>query len=428
VGARATYREGMSPILVKLRPWLEPAVGAVFFVLWVVAEAGRYHGGSAWAALAAIAAAIVVSRRWPVAALATVASVILLQLLRILQPPDATTWPVAFGVLVVVFVVSLNAPKRIALAGLVLGVPLALAAGVLLGLRMNSWVGRGSSEREAEMFWTVAVVALGLYAGAWAIGFALRLNISELRALFLLRTTVAQLDATEVELQMVRERDRIARDVHDVLAHSLAVVIAQADGARFIRESKTDKTEQKTDDAFRAISDAARAALIDVRTLVEGLREDQGDHPQPGLDDIDPLLAQLTRAGMTIDAQHFGDAKPMTPAQQLAVYRIVQESLTNALRHADRTAAVRLSLDWRGPGLAVNVTSGGGESGSQSAPAGNGIRGMKDRARLAGGWLTAGASDTDGEFVVTLFVPAGTEKASTEQPGTGTSDPEDDVA
>ena len=410
----------MSPLLKHLRPWLEPAVGIVFFALWVVAEVGRQHGGSAWAALVAVAAAIVVSRRWPIAALATVAAVVLLQLLNVLQPPESTTWPVAFGVLIVAFVVALDAPKRVALVGLALGVPLALAAGVLLGLRMNSWVGRGSDEREVEMFFTVAVIALGLYAGAWALGFALRVNLSELRALFLLRTTTAQLGQAEVELQMVRERDRIARDVHDVLAHSLAVVIAQADGARFIRDTKPAQTEQRTDDALVAISDAARAALIDVRTLVEGLREDQGEQPQPGLDEIPALLAQLTRAGMVIDAQHFGDEKPMTPAQQLAVYRIVQESLTNALRHADRAATTRVSFDWRGPGLALGITSADPSGDGSGAPAptpGNGIRGMKDRARLAGGWLTAGASDTDGEFVVTLFVPTGEEKAGAEKAG-----------
>jgi len=405
----------MSPVLVKLRPWLEPAVGAVFFVLWVVAEAGRYHGGSALAALIAISLSIAVSRVWPWVALAGVVSVPALQLLGILRPPESTTWPVAFGILIVAFVVSLNAPRRIAFVALALSVPMALGAGSLLGLRMNSWVGRGSFGRETEMFATVSVVAFGLYAGAWAIGFALRLNYSELRARFLLRTTAAQLEDTEVELRITRERDHIAREVHDVLAHSLAVVIAQADGARFIGTTKPERS----DDAFHAIADAARSALIDVRTLVEGLREDQGDQPQPGLADLPPLFDQLRGAGMTIDAQHFGEAKTMTPAQQLAVFRIAQESLTNALRHGGRTPTARVSFDWRGPGLAVGIASTGITStgvtsaGVEAAPGvvdGHGIRGMKDRARLAGGWLTAGASDTDGDFVVTLFVPTGDER------------------
>jgi signal transduction histidine kinase len=403
----------MSPILLKLRPWLEPAVGVVFFTLWCVAEAGRQHGTASVFTLALISATIAISRVQPAAALIAVTGTIALQVAGALPAPESTTWPVYFGVLIVVFVVAHETSKRLSWIALLLGLPLSLAiAGLMVAPlpgqvpRWTSWVGQGASTTgTAVAFATLTVIALGLYAGAWAGGFALRVNLRELRAQMLLRTTAAQLDATEVELRMTRERDRIAREVHDVLAHSLAVVIAQADGARFISESKPEKS----DDAFRAISDAARSALIDVRTLVEGLREDQGDEPQPGLADIDALLEQMIRAGMRIDAKHFGQQKTMTPAQQLAVYRIVQESLTNVLRHAGRSATTRLSFDWRGPGLALGITSSGVEM-AGSAPSGNGIRGMKDRARLAGGWLTAGASDTDDEFMVTLFVPTGAEQ------------------
>jgi signal transduction histidine kinase len=404
----------MSPILRKLRPWLEPAVGIVFFTLWTVAEIGRYQqfGLAGAVALLGLAAAIALSRALPMAALALVAAVLLLQILQILPPPLPTSWPIYLGIPAVVFVVAYYAPKRISRAALVLGLPLAAAFAAVTRLS-DSWWGVDRLERYRDPFVAVLVVSILLYAGAWALGFVGRSSLSELRAQLQLRSTAAQLGQAEVELQLVHERDRIAREVHDVLAHSLAVVIAQADGARFIRDTKPAQTEQRTDDALVAISDAARAALIDVRTLVEGLREDQGEQPQPGLEEIPVLLAQLSRAGMTIDARHFGDAKAMTPAQQLAVYRIVQESLTNALRHGDRAAATRLSFDWRGPGLALSVTSVGAAT-EASAPHGNGIRGMKDRARLAGGWLTAGASDIDGEFVVTLFVPTGTETSATE--------------
>lgn len=403
----------MPSILMKLRPWLEPVVGAVFLTLWLIAEAGRGYGGSGLFVLITIAAAMAVSRVLPIVALAAVASVTLLQVVGVMQPALSTMWPVNLGVLFVVFVVALDAPKRVAYAALILGVPLAAAAGYLLGTGLNSWVGRGATENEIRSFVTTSLITLGLYAGAWAIGYALRASLRELRALRLLSDTTEQLDGVEVELMMSHERDRIARDVHDVLAHSLAVVIAQADGARFASVSKP----QLTDAAFHAISDAARAALIDVRTLIEGLREEPGDTPQPALTDIEPLLAQLTATGMTIDAQHFGDAKAMTPAQELAVYRVVQESLTNSLRHSGGTPDARLSFDWRGPGLALTVTSRGDSTGAQSTGDGHGIRGMKDRARLAGGWLTAGASgEPTGEFVVTLFVPTGTERAAEPTP------------
>jgi signal transduction histidine kinase len=423
----------MSPLLKHLRPWLEPAVGIVFFALWVVAEVGRYQASGLAAAigLLALSAAIAVSRILPVAALALVGSLLLAQVLGIVPPPLSTSWPVYFGGIAVVFVISVYAKRRLALVALLLGVPFALAFGFASQLG-DVWTGADRGPGYTDAFLPVTVVSLCLYAGGWAAGYALRTNLSALRAQLLLRTTTAQLGQAEVELQMVRERDRIAREVHDVLAHSLAVVIAQADGARFIRDTKPAQTEQRTDDALVAISDAARAALIDVRTLVEGLREDQGEQPQPGLDEIPALLAQLTRAGMVIDAQHFGDEKPMTPAQQLAVYRIVQESLTNALRHADRAATTRVSFDWRGPGLALGITSAdtsGDDSGAPAPTPGNGIRGMKDRARLAGGWLTAGASDTDGEFVVTLFVPTGAEKTGAEKTaGEQSRATEDDAA
>jgi len=398
----------MSSNLLKLRPWFEPAVGGVFLVLWLVGEAGRGYGGSGLFVLIAIAAAMAISRVLPVVALTVVASVTLLQVVGLILPPVSTMWPVNLGVLFVAFVVAHEAPKRVAYAALILGVPLSACAGYLLGTRLNRWTGRGADANEIMSFITTSLITLGLYAGAWAIGFALRASLRELRALRLLRTTTEQLDSAEVELMLTRERDRIARDVHDVLAHSLAVVIAQADGARF---ASVDKP-QLTDAAFHAISDAARAALIDVRTLIEGLREEPGDTPQPGLADLEPLFAQLGATGMVVDAQHFGGTKEMTPAQELAVYRIVQESLTNSLRHSGGKPGARLSFDWRGPGLALTVTSRGDAGGPQSSGGGHGIRGMKDRARLAGGWLTAGASDEpEGEFVVTLFLPTGVERA-----------------
>jgi len=401
----------MSPVLVKLRPWLEPAVGAVFFVLWTVAEVGRYQqfGFAGAIALIGLSAAIALSRVLPIVALALISAVVVLQILRILPPAGPTSWPIYLGALVVVFEIGFYASRRVNQAALVLSVPLAVAFGYLMRLTAGWW-GADRLPDYTDAVLSSTIIALGLYLGAWGLGYAARMSVSELRAQLLLRTTAAQLEDTEVELRITRERDHIAREVHDVLAHSLAVVIAQADGARFIGTTKPERS----DDAFHAIADAARSALIDVRTLVEGLREDQGDQPQPGLADLPPLFDQLRGAGMTIDAQHFGEAKTMTPAQQLAVFRIAQESLTNALRHGGRTPTARVSFDWRGPGLAVGIASTGitnaGVEATPGAVDGHGIRGMKDRARLAGGWLTAGASDTDGDFVVTLFVPTGDER------------------
>jgi signal transduction histidine kinase len=398
----------MPTFLTRLRPWIEPAAGVLFIVLWIVAEVGRlgYHGGSFLVTVGAFGTAIAISRLLPLASLALVTGVLALHAAQVMHGLEATTWPMSIAVLGVVFVVAMEAPRRVTLAALALSVPLALAFAAVVGLGLNSWVGADRFQSALVMFSTVALVSFGLYIGAWGIGYAVRVNTRELRALLLLRTTSSQLDDVEVELTVTRERDRIARDVHDVLAHSLAVVVAQADGARFASAARPEIT----DAAFRAIADAARSALVDVRTLIEGMRDEPGDHPQPGLADIPTLVAQMSGAGMRTDAQHFGEAKPMTPSQQLAVFRIIQESLTNGLRHAGRHAATRLSFDWRGPGLALTVSSSGdGRADLPGPTGGHGIRGMKDRARLVGGWLTAGESDDPPGFIVTAYIPTAPE-------------------
>ena len=407
----------MSPRIDLLRIWAAPAVGSAFLVLWIMAEVGRYHPAASAGMLVAFAVAIAISRVWPVVSISIVTLILALQVLTVLPPPESTTWPVYLAAPLVAFFVALEAGTRTRWTTLALGAPVSIAVAYLMVnplsgqvARWTSWTGQADTSRVVNgSFVAIALVGPGLYAGAWAIGYALRVSMRELRALLVLRSTTAQLDDVATELTMTRERDRIARDVHDVLAHSLAVVVAQADGARFASSTRPEVATV----ALGAIADAARSALVDVRTLIEGLREEPGDQPQPGLADIPALLEQMSGAGMRADAQHFGAAKAMTPAQQLAVFRIVQESLTNGLRHAGRSATMRLSFDWRGPGLALTVTSSGDEHPVLPGIAGgHGIRGMKDRARLVGGWLTAGETDDPPGFIVTAYIPTAPEPAA----------------
>ncbi|MCU1407802.1 MAG: hypothetical protein JWQ43_4105 [Glaciihabitans sp.] len=423
-GVATSPRRPVASVVRALGLAFQPLGAILFLVLWCVAEAGRYHTTGDIAALVVYSACIAVSRIFPTTALAMIGATLLAQLLGVLPLPDSTTWPVYFAVPLSVFSIALFARSPRQWLALALGIPLTIAVTVLMVVpfpgqpyRWTSWTGQGSTpEAMFNSFLLLTLVGLAVYGGCWALGLAFRLKATELRSAFLLRSTAADLGVAEVELQMVRERDQIARDVHDVLAHSLAVVIAQADGARFIGDAKPGAV----DTALRAISDSARSALVDVRTLIEGLREKEGLEPQPALVDLAPLIDRVAAAGLRITTLTFGQPRPMTPAQELAVYRIVQECLTNALKHGGTKTSTRISFDWRGPGLALTVGSHGDTAPATDTPdtspgavvpvdaAGHGIRGMKDRARLAGGWLTAGrSSETGDDFLVTVFIPAG---------------------
>jgi signal transduction histidine kinase len=211
----------------------------------------------------------------------------------------------------------------------------------------------------------------------------------------------AELEAAQAEAGVIveQERNRIARDMHDVVAHSLAVVIAQADGARYARA--TDPAA--VDEALTAISSTAREALGDVRLLLGQLRHSQSEGPQPALADLDRLLDQLRASGLTIAFESEGTPLALGTGQQLAVYRIVQEGLTNALRHGDVSREAVVHFEWTPIDLEVTITNS-----VTTSPAelrlGHGLAGMKERAALVGGSLAAEARE--GGFVVRATVPA----------------------
>lgn len=207
----------------------------------------------------------------------------------------------------------------------------------------------------------------------------------------------------ELEAASEQERGRIARDMHDVVAHSLAVVVAQADGARYAAAADPAAATE----ALRTISQTARAALSDVRMLLTQLRHREAEGPQPTLADLEQLFAQVRAAGIEIDV----DIDPAPPTDipasvQLAVYRILQEALTNALRHGDR-AGVDVRLSWWPDRVAFRVTNGIPEGGSERGDGtpGHGLIGIRERAQLVGGRADAGAQGST--FVVAGELPIG---------------------
>ena len=241
-----------------------------------------------------------------------------------------------------------------------------------------------------------AIFVLGL---SWTIGLLVRTSRAAREEGA--RRYQAQEDQRLAEQAVVveQERNRIARDMHDVVAHSLAVVIAQADGARYAQ--KGDPVAM--DDTLSTIAKTARSALGDVRLLLAELRHRQGEGPQPLLTDLDALFDQMRGAGLDLRLSGSGAEQPLPVGHQIAVYRILQEALTNALRHGAAGQPVLVDLAWRYGGLTVRIENTAVTEPGDTA-LGHGIPGMRERAGLIGGSLAAERTAA-GSFVVTAFVP-----------------------
>lgn len=221
----------------------------------------------------------------------------------------------------------------------------------------------------------------------------------------LVRSAAVSREARRIQAEAERvavieqERNRIARDMHDVVAHSLAVVIAQADGARYA--ATTDPEAAGT--ALSTIASTAREALADVRLLLGQLRQDWGTGPQPTLGDLPALVAHVRASGLDV-ALATDLAEPEVPAShQLAVFRIVQEALTNALRHADPSATVGVAVHGDAGSIVVVVDSALRRGEPPRTSPGHGITGMTERAHLVGGTLQVATED--GRFVVRARIP-----------------------
>ncbi|MCK1794948.1 histidine kinase [Streptomyces sp. XM4193] len=203
----------------------------------------------------------------------------------------------------------------------------------------------------------------------------------------------------------LEERAVIARELHDVVAHHMSVVAIQAEAAPYRVQDPPEELVK----ALATIRENAVTALAELRRVLGVVRSDQPavpEAPQPTLADLDALVANVRASGRDAELVITGSARPLPPGVELSAYRIVQESLSNALRYAPG-AAVRVELAHVLGGLGIRVASGPptGPVTEPSRGAGQGIRGMKERAALLGGELTAGARE-DGGWDVEAYLPA----------------------
>jgi signal transduction histidine kinase len=241
-------------------------------------------------------------------------------------------------------------------------------------------------------------VWVGLTGLATAAG-VLGVSIRQRRALLAsLQEKAARLEIErdqEGRLGAAAERARIAREMHDIVAHNLSVMIALADGATYAMDASPERAAQAT----QRVSATGRQALVEMRRLLGVLGEEPAAHPlepQPSLGRLDELLAQVHAAGIPVTMDLDGDPSELPDGVQLTVFRVAQEALTNTLKHAHRPTQAHLSLSCHPGEVELEVTDIGNGELDGGAPAvagvsgGRGLRGMRERAAAYGGMLEAG--------------------------------------
>lgn len=241
--------------------------------------------------------------------------------------------------------------------------------------------------------WDVLFVLASVSTAAAALGFAVRIRRAQLAVL---RDRAVRLEIERDQrsrLAAATERTRVAREMHDIIGHSLSVIITLADGGAAAADTAPDRSKE----ALRLIGDTGRRSLSELRRMLGVLREQTEEptlRPQPGIADLDPLCHRIRSAGPQIEYHSTGELDSLDLGVQLAAYRIVQEALTNALKHAGPRTRVRLTLRVDGTRLRIVVRDTGppGTPDRRTRPSGpgHGLIGMRERAALYGGTVTVG--------------------------------------
>lgn len=244
---------------------------------------------------------------------------------------------------------------------------------------------------------------------AWALGLARRSWLAKRKAEEQSKRVELESRTRDAELAVAAERARIAREMHDVVAHSLSVIIAQADGGRYAAKADPQIGVQALD----TISEIGREALSDIRRILGVLRSDDGDgplvQPQPTDQDIATLVERVRQTGVPVAYSSIGHPRPLLPGMGLTIQRVCQEALTNAMKHAGPKASISVLMRWTDDDVVLQIDDDGRGAASVGDGKGTGILGMRERAQLFGGQLTAGPRLTGG-YRVQLTLPLPTKK------------------
>ncbi|HEX9035026.1 MAG TPA: histidine kinase [Streptosporangiaceae bacterium] len=348
---------------------------------------------------------VVFRRAHPTGAFAIAIGVGAIQLAASIRPG-----PPDFAIVVLLYTLAAYTTRRTSVTGL--AVCLLGSAAEVMSLDLMAPTVRRD-------WWMIgSIIFAGPSLIAWVLGDSMRYrrayyaNLEE-RAARLERDRDAQ-----AQIAAAAERARIARELHDVVAHNVSVMVVQADGAAYA----LDASPERARDALAAISATGRQALTEMRVLLGVLRRNQDDDaaelaPLPGLGQLDELLDQARAAGLAVTCTVHGDPQPLPGGAALAAYRIIQESLTNARKHAGGWAHAEVVLRYGADAVEITVTDDGAGVAAASDGAGHGLTGMRERAALYGGSVRAGPLPGGGfEVQARLPVAAGVSRRSVATP------------
>src|SRR5688500_10269981 len=238
---------------------------------------------------------------------------------------------------------------------------------------------------------------------AWVAGYALRERAEQAEAAEERAAHAEREREAAKRVAVAEERARIARELHDIVAHAVSVMVLQVGAVRH----KLPDALAEDRDALRGVERAGRTALTEMRRLLAAMRR-EGDEaellPQPGLDELDSLLDEIGRAGLPVELHVDGEPFPLPRGIALSAYRIVQEGLTNTLKHA-RATDVDVTVRYRPDELEIEVRDNG-EGSATSDGLGHGLVGVRERVKIYGGEMTAGAAN-EGGFVLSTRLPLG---------------------
>lgn len=305
---------------------------------------------------------------------------------------DGPGQPLPYASLVAVYTMALLCPPRVRIA---MGV--AVSGLVVASVALNTGTAR-------ELLF-----ALFVFAAAYALG---RLQHTRQAYTAAVEARAAELERAnriEAEQAAARERARIAREMHDVLSHAVSIMIVQAEAGPVAVRRAPERAEA----AFDAIAETGRDAMAQLRTMLGVLRADGAARaaprgPQPGVEELAGLLERVRGSGLEVSYERTGAVRGLPAALEATVYRVVQEALTNVVKHAG-ASRVSVRLEYGARELAVTVTDdgrgpGSGGRGSGAAPGGHGLIGIRERAAAHGGTAVAGPGPGGSGFEVRVVL------------------------